>query len=127
AMHTPIHAPRSSHVLPSCEHLPQLTPFLKRSATLPSPAPLLLPHLMIKRVIRPAARGIENTQHVVSPTHPDIDIHRARLRALLRRREKRSRRGLPLALPVRSQPGKLLPGSVIVQCSGAPAGGCVCC
>jgi hypothetical protein len=123
AMHTPIPAPRSYHVLHYFDHLHQLTPCLKRSATLPYPAQLLLQHLLIKRVIRQAARGIEHTQHVVSPTPQDIDMHIARLRALLRRREKRERRLLHLALTVRSHPGKLVPGSVIVQFMLKHAGG----
>ena len=50
-------------------------------------------------------------------------MHRARRRALLRRREQRSRRLLHLALTVRSQPGKLVPGSVIVPCMLEHAGG----
>ena len=123
-MHTPLHAPRASHGLHDCAHLPQRPPCRKRSAKLPYPAPLLLPHLLIKRGIRQAARGIEPTPPGVSPTPPDSDLPRARLRAWLRRRAQRSRRWLPLALPGRSQPGKLVPGRVIVPCLREPAGGC---
>jgi hypothetical protein len=42
---------------------------------------------------------------------------------LLRRREKRQRRLLHLELTLRCQPGKLLPGSVILQCMFEHAGG----